>query len=375
MRRLTALLLVLFAMAPRVAHAQQTVRDSALALFDQRKIREAYPLLERAVVAHPTDIRLHERLAFAILNASGSLPDPEARKRERIRARAMFGKALTLGSKDLQVQAMFESIPEDGGGETRFSDVPAIDAAMRRAEAAYGSGEYRTALAEYQKALALDSTLYAAALFSGDTYLHTQPIDSAFIWYDRATRIDPDRETAWRYWSGTLLKQSRLDEAREKAIEAIVAEPYSRVSRQPLAVWAQTTRTRVALPRVVLPVRDTTAAPPAGWVAYDSVRRSWQGSGTTRSAAFAKAYPGEPRYRHSLAEELAAMRAAATAGGADPATRHIDTLDQAGMLEAYIFFARATQGIAEDYEAYRVSHRERLKRFWTEFVVGGNYER
>lgn len=374
MRRLALLTLLLSMAVPRTALAQQTLRDSALALFDQRRIPEAHPLLERALIAHPADAVVNERLGFALLALTGSLPDATARKQQRLRARTMFARAVALGSKDRQVQAMLEAIPEDGGGDVTYSDSPAADAAMRRAEAAFSSADYRTAFAEYQKALAADSTLYDAALFSGDTYVHTQPLDSAYLWYAKATRIDPDRETAWRYWSDVLLKHSQPDEALAKAIEAIVAEPYSRVSRQALGAWAQTTRTRVALPRVILPIRDTSSTPSAGWVAYDSVRRAWQGTAGSPSAAFAAAYPKEPRYRRSLGEEAAALRAAAKAGGADAATRHLTTLDEAGMLEAFIFFARADQGIASEYATYRATHREALKRFWAEFVVGAKYE-
>jgi tetratricopeptide (TPR) repeat protein len=323
MRPLACITLSLLAVAAHPLRAQQTLRDSALALVDQRKIREAHPLLERALLAHPADALIHERLGFALLTLTGTLPDAAARKQQRLRARTLFARAIALGSKDQQVQAMLDAIPEDGGADVSYSDSPAADDAMRRAEVAYSSGDYRTAFAEYQKALAVDSTLYDAALFSGDTYLHTQPLDSAYLWYGRATRINPDREAAWRYWSDVLLKQSRPDDAVEKAIEAIVAEPYSRVSRQALAAWAQRTRTRVALPRVMLPIRDTTATPSAGWVAYDSVRRAWQGTAGSRSAAFAAAYPDEPRYRHSLAEEREALRAAAKGGGADAATRHL----------------------------------------------------
>ena len=374
MRRLLLVALILLSSSPRVAHAQRTVRDSALALFDQGKIREAAPLLERAIIANPADVLVHERLGLALLSMSAGYPDPAARKQQRVRARSMLAKAVSLGSTSQQVQAVLEVIPEDGGPDVSFSDSPAVDAVMRRAESAYGSGDYRTAFIEYQKALALDSMNYSAAVFSGDTYLHMQPVDSAFIWYARATRIDPDRETAWRYWSDVLIKQSRHAEAMEKAVEAIVAEPYGRISRQALISWAQATRTRVALPRVVLPYPDTSATHPAGWVAYDSVRRSWQGAAGSRSPAFAAAYPTETRYRHSLAEERDALRAAAKAGPTDPATHNLVALDQAGMLEAYIFFARADEGIASEYEAYRARHRELLRRFWTNFVVGAKYE-
>jgi len=45
-------------------------------------------------------------------------------------------------------------------------------------------------------------------------------------------------------------------------------------------------------------------------------------------------------------------------------------LEEAGTLEAYIFFARANEGIVRDYSLYRKAKREKLKEYWLKFVVG-----
>lgn len=44
-------------------------------------------------------------------------------------------------------------------------------------------------------------------------------------------------------------------------------------------------------------------------------------------------------------------------------------LDDAGLLEPYIFFARANEGIARDYFSYRKANRAKLKEYWLKFVV------
>ena len=44
-------------------------------------------------------------------------------------------------------------------------------------------------------------------------------------------------------------------------------------------------------------------------------------------------------------------------------------LEDAGFLEAYIFFARPDEGIVRDYFPYRKVKREKLKEYWVKFVV------
>lgn len=94
--------------------------------------------------------------------------------------------------------------------------------------------------------------------------------------------------------------------------------------------------------------------------AYDSVRAAWQ---------------GEAEHRHSLPEEAAALRAAFAAGGAEPRTRFIGDLDAAGMLEPFILFARADEGIAEDFPGYRAGNAQQLRLFLLEWFVGAGRNR
>lgn len=355
--------------------AQQTLRDSALALADARKGREARPLFEQLVARDSSDRVLLERLGFILLETSGALPDASARKAQRAQVRQLFAKAVALGSTNQQVVAIAELIPADGGNDATFSGNKDVNASMTQAEAAYSAGDYRKALALYQRALALDPALYDAALFSGDTYLHLQSIDSAYLWYAHATEINPDRETAWRYWSDVLLRHDRSNEARDKAVEAAVAEPFNRLSRTAIIAWGQRTRTPLGFPRVSLPVHDTAAIHSPAWLAYDSVRRVWQGAGGRRSSAFVVAYPSDTGYRHSVKEEKAALQAAWRAATSDSATSNLKQLDEAGLLEAWIFYLRADAGIAVEYPAYLRTHRDELRRFWTAFVIGAPYAR
>jgi hypothetical protein len=98
-----------------------------------------------------------------------------------------------------------------------------------------------------------------------------------------------------------------------------------------------------------------------------------------KQESFAKAFPEEKVYRHSLPEEAAGLRKVAEgvsrdlkAGkihSLDPSLATLVKLNDEGMLEAYILLGRADQGIAHDYAGYREAHRDQLRRYLDEYVV------
>ena len=45
-------------------------------------------------------------------------------------------------------------------------------------------------------------------------------------------------------------------------------------------------------------------------------------------------------------------------------------LNDSGLIEAYVLFARPDKGIVSDYVAYRKSNRDKLKQYWLKFVIG-----
>lgn len=217
--------------------------------------------------------------------------------------------------------------------------VPAQQTLRDSATALFNAGDHRAALDGYQAALARDSTLYHAALFSADTYIHLGPTDSMFAWYRRATELEPGNETAWRYWSYQLDKQGEADEAMLKALQAVIAEPYTRIAWDGITRWTGRRKIPLGFPPVGIdPNGGDSLATPAQQ-AFDSVR-----------AAFA-------------------------AGGAEPRTRFIGDLDAAGMLEPFILFARADEGIAEDFPGYRAGNAQQLRLFLLEWFVGAGRNR
>ena len=232
---------------PRAASAQSD-RDRAVQLFQQGKHAEALPLLQALSVSNPNDRIVLAEYGFALLGVSAKYTDPAQRKQARAKARAALARARDLGDTNPVLIGLLKVIPEDGGGDVVFSTNPAVDSAMHRGEAAYSAADLSAAQAAYREALALDPQQYPAAVFIGDTYFRMNKVDSALIWYRNAIAINPRRELAHRYMSGVLLKNHRLDEARDEAIEAILAEPFNPAARGALVDWANGTRTRLDSP-------------------------------------------------------------------------------------------------------------------------------
>ena len=107
---------------------------------------------------------------------------------------------------------------------------------------------------------------------------------------------------------------------------------------------------------------------------YGMIRAGWPES------EFAKQYPNEKKYRHSLKEEAAALRGAlkvlegqkgADANSIDPSLLILKKLEKEGLLEAFILLALPDEGIAKDFAAYRKTNVENLRRYVKQYVLNG----
>ncbi|HEX8709658.1 MAG TPA: tetratricopeptide repeat protein [Pyrinomonadaceae bacterium] len=387
------LITLLISAAPQAFAQEQdsynAERARAFQLISDGNFVEAQKSFEKLAAANQSDARVMFGLGLSILANSKNIKEDEARRQARLRARRSLLRAKELGFQDDLLEVGLASIPPDGGEGSSFSRNAEAHKAMEEGEAAFTRRDYDQAIAAYERASRLDPKLYEAPLFIGDMYFQKQQWGKAAEGYSRAIAINPDRETAYRYWSDALLKQGKLEEAFSKAIEAIIAEPYNRMAFRGLLQWAQVKQVSLGHPRIdppnatqsngnqtnitIDPKSLNTADGSNYWLLYDLTRVSWA------RTDFFKAYPGEKTYRHSLLEEAAALRAVAAAAGKDaksgkiktlnPALESLVKLNDAGLLEAYILFARPDEGIARDYETYRRSNREKLRRYWTELVA------
>lgn len=360
-------------------------------LVDQNKYTEALPFLEHLVVAEPENPKMHFYLGFALIAQANTTKDPAQRKALSLRARASFVKAKELEIDEPIVDALIASIPPDGSEGQSFSENIAANSLMVEAESFFAQGKLDEALANYQKALELDPKLYHAALFAGDVFVQKGDLKQGLVWYERAIAIDPTKETAYRYSATPLMKQGKTEAARDRYIEAFITEPYSKFARGGLVQWAQITQTQLAHPTIDIPSNVTfddkgnanisldASALLGGkddgsfaWIAYGGARSTWH------KEKFAKTFPNEKTYRHSLPEEAEALRSVLALATADqkgtalsPSLQKLKKLNDEGLLESYILLARADEGIAQDYPDYLKANRDKLRRYMVVYVVTG----
>lgn len=369
-------------------------RQRAFALFNDGKFTEALPLFEKLAARYPEDPQVIETYGTVMIWQTPNLKDPAARKEGRRRGRELLLKAQTLGANTVLLKSMIESIPADGGNDESFSSKKEVDEIMREGEAAFARNDMPKALELYQRALLLDPKTYEAALYTGDVYYKTADQKKASEWFARAVAINPDRETAYRYWADSLMKQGRVTEAGDKYVEAYIAEPYSRLARAGIINWGQKVHVQLAHPEIEIPTtvtpkgdgnltitldenmfkKDRKNESDAAWLMYGLTRASWS------TTEFAKRYPEEKKYRHSLQEEAAALRSAIRAldekkikdpAKIDPSLQLIMKLDKEGFLEAFILLALPDAGIAQDFVAYRRTNVENLRRYVKTYVLTG----
>ncbi|HKP47924.1 MAG TPA: tetratricopeptide repeat protein [Pyrinomonadaceae bacterium] len=391
-----------FSVLAQTAEDQKN-RELALQLYDQNKFTEAIPILEKLTKVYPNDSVLWERLGWASFVVSASLKDADARTKGRDRARAALLRAQELGDNSNLLKSGLEALSGPDPGELKFSNNPEADAAMREGEEAHSRGELDKAIASYQRALQLDPKLYNAALWTGDMYFkkgfqekdthaRDELLNKAGEWFARAIGIDENVETAYRYWGDALMLQSRQTDAMMKFIDAIIAEPGNRNPYMGLTQWGQRTQTSMGHPQIEVPVKVSLTPDGTAHIDFDPALRAstdgsaaWESYGQVRShwvaEDFRKNYASESVYRHSLREEVAALRQTAEAAAAllktgkvkslSPSLAALVKLNDADLLEPFVFFTRADQGITRDYVEFRRANREKLRRYWAEIVIAG----
>jgi tetratricopeptide (TPR) repeat protein len=397
------LLLILCAMPPVVFQANaaqenavavqpdasdQEKRQQAVALFNQGKRLEALPILDELVQKHPQDAELLVALGASLIDHATTLIDQDAAAKERFRARDLVQKAWQLGNTSPlteNLRQLLRDLPANGA--IRFSDNPAVEKIMNAGEAAFAQRDFDEALTAYTKALELEPTSYSAALFTANTYDRKNDVARASEWYERTMRLNPDIETAFRYYAVMLAKQGDMAKARRMLIHAAVAEPYNKIVWREIRAWALINHTAFKL--VYLPIprvgkddgsTQSSGQPPqllSAWRAYHVVIADWRKGGK-----FEKQFPQETAYRHSLAEESEALTAAAAVLQSlrqDEKSAELVTgntvaglllkLHEAGLIDPYVLFSLGDEDIARDYKAYRAVNGAKLEEYMDKFVM------
>jgi len=378
------------AASPQATSETDPERKHAIEVYKDGKMVEAMPLFEKLAANYPKDVVVWECWGVSTLGYSQILTDPELRKKARVRARTILLKAKDLGDTSNLLQTLLGMLPEDGGNVS-YSPRQEVNDIMQHAEADFSRGDLDQARDGYIHASLLDPNLYEAPLFTGDVFYKQHKPGSAGEWFKRAIQIDPNRETAYRYWGDALVSLGDMQSAREKFIQAVVAEPYGRNSWMGLNQWAG--RVKVTLNWVRLQDKSAVTQKDdkninitldnslkkddpnmTAWLTYAMGRASWHGE------KFKKEFPEEPKYRRTMREEADSLHLMVTVlleqkdfekkkKDLDPALLQLVHVDQAGFIEPFALLNRADNEIIQDYAAYRAANRDKIYRYLDEFVV------
>jgi hypothetical protein len=150
-----------------------------------------------------------------------------------------------------------------------------------------------------------------------------------------------------------------------------------------LVGWGKVTQTPLGHPRIDIPesklgpdgkeITNITVSPEndgtTAWIGYTATRLTW------KDEKFAKTYPRETVYRHSLAEEADALRSVIKMATQlkpktmNPQISMLSKLDQDGVLEAFVLIAMPDAGIARDHPAYLRANRDKLRQYVLKYVI------
>ena len=375
------------------AAAQDDEAAKANALYLAGKKLEALPLYDEITKAQPKEYLYYERLADCLAAKSLQLDEGPEAVEVRTRMKNAAKRALELGDSMEFMRLMANSDPAKAlDGVAGPSPGASL---IKEGEKAYGAGDFNKAIAKYAAALEADPHLYQAALYAGDSAYAQKDLTNAAKWFAKAIAIDPNRETAYRYWGDAILRYGEHPmAAKEKFIQAVVAEPYNRFAWQGIQQWAQAEKATIVPPKIQRPAppQDDPKKPnttnitidpgmlddkknPGGfaWMMYSMVRATYRGD------TYKKNFPDEKGYRHTLKEEDAALSVVASTvkekkikpAKLDESLRNLLALNDAGMLDCWILINGADQGITQDYPAYLKEHRQLLFDYLDRFVVHG----
>jgi tetratricopeptide (TPR) repeat protein len=360
--------------------------QEAEALYQQQNFLGALPLYEDLHQQRPDSNLFRERLAMALLAKASSETPPSDTAALWERAKRLLLDAKAAGDDSNLLQVVLEKLSQQSTTSAQAPTSPGAEA-LHKAEKAFSSGDLNGALVLYKQAADADPRMYEAPLFAGDAEYKLKDYDAAGIWYAKAIAIDPDRETAYRYWGDCLMHKGDQKLAQSKFIDAIIANPYSNTTWIGLKQWAAANHAQLASPAITLPKQpvpdakgnvnvivdaSTLGGPTSGaWLIYSMSPMTW------RSTEFKKHYPNETVYRHSLAEQAESLRSVLSVvkeqkipdSKLDATLKSLIALDKDGMLECWILLNGADQGIAQDYVAYRATHRPLLHAYIEKYVI------
>lgn len=355
----------------------------AITFFQREQFAEAIPHFEIVIKAMPDNAQARFMYGFCLVAKSKQVSDTDEAKKLSAQALEQFVKAKELGLKSPDndtLIALLSGKPAPAA-EPSYSLNKEAEKHMMDGESLFAQSRYSEAIKFFEKALALDPKIYQAGLSGGDSYTAMSDWENAEKWYQRAIAIDPNRETAYRYSATPLMKQKKYDAARDRYIEAFITEPYSSMSPRGISQWADATGAKLAMPDIDRPDlnfaadgkatpakpsnQDDTATKP--WLSYMKVREAW------RKEKFTKTFPKEKAYRHTVQEEVEALRAAIAAAkelkSSAAQFQLLSKMDAEGVLESYVLLTGADEDIAAEHAEYLKNNRPKLRLYFVNYVI------
>ncbi len=390
--------------APPALHHQANFdaeRVQADELYRAGKPLEALPLYEDLCKQDQTIAVLAERHGSGLLDKAEITSDPKAKEELTNEGLAEIRRAQSLGDASPYVAAVLNAASKTSAGAAMnaplgmppltvgYSHVGSAKALpfYEQAEQAFAQQSYAAAAALYGKASQADPQWYIPALDAGDAYFHLKDWKNANTWFSKAVAIDPDRETAYRYWGDELFAAGDRMGAKAKYMDAVIAEPFTAVTWSKLQEWTRVMQTPFVIPRVQRPEFTTpdgklkvdaalekdTGDGRSSWLVYERVRVSHGAPAAGQlMMAGASAANGQftPKgYVHTLDEEMDALHAmladvqknmatgTVTDAKLDPGIRAMLILQQHGLLEPFVLLNFHDAGLRYGYPAYRAAHR------------------
>jgi tetratricopeptide (TPR) repeat protein len=396
--------------APQHEANFETERAKANELFLAGQKLEALPLYEDLCRQDQTIAVFAERHAQGLIEKSGTMADGPAKQAAFNQGVAELLRAQKLGDNSPLVQNLLSLVAKSVVGAV-VSGVPLTvgytyqgnspaQAAMKEGQQLFATHDFDGAVKAYKRAAQLDPAWYEAYLFVGDAYFAMKSYTDSGPWFAKAIAIDPDRDTAYRYWGDALLRNGDPAGAKGEYELAVVAEPYARPAWNSLQQWATVTKTPARLPQIVRPefttpdgklkidpaLTNDSGDGHSSWLVYENARVA-HGAAALSQAIVGGAYDKNGQvtpkgYRHSLAEEkesieamLADVNARIAAGTVtpeklEPSLKTLMQLEKDGMLQCWIVLNGSDGGIRYDYPAYRKEHRELLVAYLEKYVLG-----
>jgi len=384
-------------------------RKQADELFQAQKPLEALPLYTDLSKQDPTIAVFAERHGAGLFAKEVTIQDPAERMKVHLEGIKEIQRAQALGDNTPYVTAVLAAYAKTFLGAVlsgvpltvgyTYHGKPEAQKFFQQAEAAFGRSDWMNASKLYMQAATLDPAWYDAALYVGDSYFRVKDAVNAGMWFAKAIAIDPDRETAYRYWGDAIFQSGDPTGAREKFVQAVVAEPYGKPSFAELVQWAQRSGHQIVRPTITRPefitpdgvlkidpvLAASTQDGRSSWILYQQYRVA-HGARTLNQPIVAGASDingvlTPSGYRHTIAEEHAALRAmladieeklksgTLVEANVDASIRNIRLLEKANVLGAWVAINAADAGIHSDYAEYRAHHREHLVEYVNGYLI------